>query len=180
MQSLLSIAAMAFTLTATGTATGASAQTPAVGQPAAPANFTLPHAYQGYAQPEITQCTTTGAVKRECVVPAMTAGRYLIVALASATSTGASATQKLMISLNGQPCVAINPVAFTGKKGLRAACEANFLTDQPLTVTATYGVESATADAGGPQLILRRAPWNGVVDARPVVLPAPKAPPAKK
>ena len=176
MQPALSIALMAFTLAATG----AGAQTPAGVQPAAPANFTLPRAYQGYAQPEITQCTTTGALKRECVVPAMTAGRYLIVAAANATSTGANATQSLMISLNGQPCAAISPAAFTGKRGLRAACQASFLTDQPLTIAATYSVENGTADAGGPQLVLRRAPWNGVVEARPVLLPAPKASPAKK
>ena len=112
MPSVLSIAVASLTLAATSV----SAQTPV--QPAAPANFNLPHAYAGYSQPEITRCTTTGALKASCVVPAMTAGRYAILAQASATSTAANATQGLSISLNGVPCVTLKPTPFTGKKGV--------------------------------------------------------------
>ena len=148
--------------------------------PGAAQSFNLPHAYAGYSQPEITKCTTTGALKRECVVPAMTAGRYLVVAAAAATSTGSNATQALSISLGAQPCVSINPVAFTGKRALKAACAVNLLTDQPINIAANYVVQNATPDAPGPQLILRRIPWTGVVESRPVILPAPKAQPAGK
>ena len=97
MQPMISAATLSLALATTAVA----AQAPA--QSAAPASFALPHAYQGYAQPEITQCVTTGALKRECVVPPMTAGRYVIVADASATSTGAEAVQSLSIRLNGAP-----------------------------------------------------------------------------
>ena len=67
-------------------AASAGAQTPA-----APANFALPHAYEGYSQPEITQCAAASPLRSSCTVPAMTAGRYVILARASATATGAGA-----------------------------------------------------------------------------------------
>ncbi len=175
MQPVLSIAALSLILAATG----ASAQP----ESAAPANFTLPRAYDGYAQPEITDCTTTGALKRECVVPAMTAGRYLVVAVGKAASTGADATQALSITLNGAPCIATKPVAFTGDKSLELACEVHFLTDQPVTVAAVYAVESATAESGGPKLVFKRLPWTGIMEAHAVQLrpaePAAGAPAAK-
>jgi hypothetical protein len=178
MPSPRSLAALACALFATA----AAAQPAALGgaKPAAAApSFTVPRAYQGYSQPEITQCVASPPLQRVCTVPAMTAGRYLIIAVGSATATGAKSTQGLSIRLdNNEPCESINPVTFTGKKALRAACVATFLTDQPVSVTAVYAVEGATPDAAGPQLILRRVPWNGVVEARPIVLPAPKPPPA--
>ncbi len=161
-------------------APGAAALAQPSPPPAAARSFTLPHAYAGYTQPEVTQCASPGPLKRECTVPAMTAGRYLVVAAAAATATGANATQALSISLGGQPCISINPAAFTGKRALKAACAVNLLTDQPITVEANYVVQNATPDPAGPQLILRRAPWNGVVEARPVILPAPKAAPTGK
>ncbi|HLI67151.1 MAG TPA: hypothetical protein VKU90_12365 [Caulobacteraceae bacterium] len=145
------------------------------------ASFTVPRAYAGYAQPEITQCTTTGDSRRECIVPAMTAGRYLIVARDNATSTGADATQQMQISLNGQPCQTIKSQPFTGKKALPAiVCEVTFLTDAPITITATFTTEHATADPGGPKLVIRRVPWNGIIDARGGALqPRPATAPAK-
>jgi hypothetical protein len=147
-------------------------------QPAA-ADFSLPHAYAGYSQPEITHCTTTGALKSECVVPAMTAGRYLILARAGATSTGANATQTLSINLNGQPCATLKSAPFTGKKGVPpVVCQVTLLTDAPLTITAAYSVENATADPAGPRLVVRRVPWNGVVDSHGGQL-APRPAPAK-
>jgi len=173
MQPVLSIAALSLILAASSASVQAAA-------PAAPANFTLPRAYDGYAQPEITNCTTTGALKRECVVPAMTAGRYLVVAVGKATSTGADATQTLAITLNGAPCIATKPASFTGDKSLDLACEVHFLADQPITVAAVYAVHSATPEAAGPKLVLQRLPWSGVMEAHPVALRAAKAAPAKK
>jgi hypothetical protein len=162
MSPVFSIAALTLTLTATAV----SAQTPAA------ARFDLPHAYAGYSQPEITQCTAGGALKSSCVAPAMTAGRYVIIAQGSATSTGPNATQGLSITLNGQPCVAVKPTPFTGKKGVPPLfCRVTLLTDEPLTITATYSVEHATPDPAGPHLVIRRAPWNGIVDSTGGVLP---------
>lgn len=166
MQSVFSMATLSLALAATGVA----AQAPAQNAPSA--SFALPHAYQGYSQPEITQCATTGALKRDCVVPAMTAGRYVIVAGGSATSTGADATQSLSINLNGQPCTSVNSAPFTGQKGLPpVVCQVNFLTDQALTITAAYSVKNATPDPAGPRLIVRRIPWSGVLEARGGVAP---------
>ena len=170
MSLVFSIAALSLTLAASAV----MAQTPAS------ARFDLPHAYAGYSQPEITQCTASGVLKSSCVVPAMTAGRYVIIAQGSATSTGANATQGLSISLNGQSCVALKPTPFTGKKGVPPlVCRVTFLTDEPLTITATYSVENATPDPAGPRLVVRRAPWNGVLEASGGALP-PRPAPAPK
>ena len=156
---------------------GAAMAQPASAPPAA--DFTLPHAYDGYSQPEITQCAGAGAMKRTCQVPAMTAGRYLIVAMDGATSTSDKAAQALAIKLDGRNCAVTNPVAFTGKKALRIACAVQFLTDKPIVISAEYAVQDATADPAGPQLAVRRVPWLGVVEAQPEVLAPPKAPAAK-
>jgi len=161
----------AIAIAATLAATAAGAQTSAP-------NFALPKAYQGYSQPEAVACATKDPTRRECVVPAMTAGRYLVVAAGSATSTGADANQSLGIFIGGASCFLSRPVAFSGAKAMRGACEVNFLTDQPVTIAAIYKVNAATPDAKGPQLQLRRLPWNGVIEAKPLMLPA--TPPAKK
>ena len=174
MSPVLSIAVASLALTASGVL----AQTPA--RTAAAADFSLPRAYAGYAQPEITQCATTGALRSECVVPAMTAGRYVILARAGATSTGADATQTLTISIGGEACAALKSAAFTGKKGLPPlVCQVTFLTDSPLTIAAAFGVENATPDPAGPRLVVRRVRWNGVVESRGGALP-PRQAPAKK
>lgn len=156
----------------------AAAQAPA--RPAAPANFNLPHAYAGYSQPEISQCSSAGPLRASCTVPAMTAGRYVILAQASATSTGANATQTLAILINGQSCAGLKSNAFTGKKSLPPlVCQVTLLTDEPLTINAAFQVANATPDPAGPHLIIRRQPWNGVIDARGgAVPPRPAATPA--
>lgn len=163
-------------------ATSVWAQAPA--QPAASADFHLPRAYAGYSQPEITQCANAGPLRTSCVAPAMTAGRYVIVARASATATGANATQALSIGLNGQPCARLKSNPFTGTKGMPPLfCQVTLLTDTPLTISADYSVDNATPDPAGPHLIVRRAPWSGVIDARGGALeprPAPAPAPAKK
>jgi hypothetical protein len=156
-------------------ATSVGAQTPA-----APANFALPRAYQGYSQPEITQCAAAGPLHSSCTVPAMTAGRYVILARASATATGAPAVQALSISLGGQPCASVRSNPFTGTKGVPPLfCQVTLLTDTPLTITADFAVENATPDPAGPRMVIRRAPWNGVIDAKGGALaPRPAAPAA--
>jgi hypothetical protein len=173
MPPLLPIAIASLSLAATSV----WAQAPV--QPAATANFNLPHAYAGYSQPEITQCATASPLRSSCVVPAMTAGRYVILARASATATGANATQGIAIELDGQPCASLKTNPFTGTKGVPPVfCQVTFLTDTPLTITADYSVENATPDPAGPHLVIRRAPWSGVIDARGGAL-APRPAPAE-
>ena len=177
MSSAVTIAIASLTLAAGSVA----AQTPAA--PAAPANFTLPRAYAGYSQPEITQCATSGASRRSCVTPAMTAGRYVILARASATATGANATQTLSIELNGEACAGLKSDSFTGTKAVPPIfCQVTLLTDAPLTISADYRVENATADPAGPRLVVRRLPWTGVLETSGGQLPVRPAPvaPAKK
>lgn len=167
MHPTLMTAALSLTLAATA----AAAQTPVSDAPAAPAAvFTEPQAYSAYSQPDITQCQTTGALERACTVPAMTAGRYAIIAAGMATSTAADATQAMQIKLGDQVCAASKAIPLSGKKGLRLVCAVNFLTDQPINVTATYSLHNATADAGGPRLGFRRLAWNGVVDSQGAIV----------
>lgn len=141
-------------------------------QPAQP-NYALPKAYAGYDDPEAFKCETKDATHRDCAIPAMTAGRYLIVAVGAATSSAADATQSLAVVLSGEPCFVARPTSFSGTKAMRGACEVSLLTDQPMTVSAVYRVTGGAPDAKGPQLVVRRLPWNGVVEAKPVVLPPP-------
>jgi hypothetical protein len=133
--------------------------------PAAPPSYPLPQAYSAYTQPDVTQCQSTGPLERDCTVPAMTAGRYLIVAATEATSTQADATQSLTIKLGDAPCVATRPVAFTGKKGVRLGCVVNLLTDRPIVVTAVFATHDATPDSDGPKLVFQRLPWTGIIQA---------------
>jgi hypothetical protein len=175
MKSTLLLASLSLALTATTAAAQDAVQT------GAPADFTVPHAYSGYSQPDVTDCHSSGPLERDCTVPAMTAGRYLIVGAAAATSTGDDATQSLVIKLAGAPCVQTKAVAFTGKKGLRIGCIVNFLSDQPLVVSATYTVHAATANPEGPKLAFRRLAWDGVVQATAVTFAAAQnAAPAPK
>jgi hypothetical protein len=162
MKPTLLVASLSFTMAATAAA-GQDAELAA-----APIAVPLPHAYSGYSQPDITDCHSSGPLERDCTVPAMTAGRYLIVGAAGATSTGADATQALSIKLGDAPCVQTRPVAFTGKKGLRLGCLVTLLSDQPLVVTVAYEVHDATANADGAKLVFRRLPWNGVVQSAAV------------
>jgi hypothetical protein len=162
MKSALLLASLSLSLAATAAAGQDAIQTgPAT-------DFPVPHAYSGYSQPDVTDCHSSGPLERDCTVPAMTAGRYLIVGAAGATSTGADATQALSIKLGDAPCVQTKAVAFTGKKGLRMGCVVTLLSDQPIVVTVTYAVHDATANADGPKLAFRRLPWIGVVQSTAV------------
>lgn len=172
MRPTLLITALSLTLTAAGALAKTNPETPAAAAPV----ITLPQAYSGYSEPEITQCQTSGPLMRECTVPAMTAGRYLIRAAGNATSTGANATQALQIKLGGAPCATTNPAPFTGKQGLAIGCVVSFLTDHPIVVSVVYATQNGTPDAKGPQLVLTRLPWNGVVEATPIKFKAPAAP----
>lgn len=143
--------------------------------PAAPPIYPLPQVYSAYSQPDVTQCQSTGPLERDCTVPPMTAGRYLIIAATEATSTQADATQSLIIKVGDAPCVASRPVAFTGKKGVRLGCVVNLLTDRRIVVTAVFATHDATPTSDGPKLVFQRLPWTGIVQARGVGFRAPPA-----
>ncbi|HEY1560113.1 MAG TPA: hypothetical protein VGF71_04400 [Caulobacteraceae bacterium] len=145
--------------------------------PAAPAPvIILPHAYSGYSEPEIADCQTPTPLMRQCTVPAMTAGRYLIEVVGDASANGAGATQSLQIRLGGAPCATTNPAPFTGKAGLHVGCEVTFLTDKPIVVSAVYAVQNGAPDPKGPRMAFHRLPWNGIVQAQPIAFKARPAP----
>ena len=151
------------------------ADPPAATEPA----ITVPHAYAGYSEPEIVDCQTPTPLMRQCTVPAMTAGRYLIEAVADATADGAGATQTLEIKLGGASCVTTSPATFSAKAGLHLGCEVTFLTDQPIAVSAVYVVHNGTPDPKGPRMAFHRLPWSGIVQARGMAFKA-RPTPAKK
>jgi hypothetical protein len=155
----LMAASMAILLLAAAGAFGEPSAKPA----AAEQDFSLPRAYLGYSQPEIKQCAAKGPLESACVIPPMTAGRYLILARGAATSTGANATQAIEIAVNGQACAASNAAPFTGKKAVTVACAVSLLMDKQATVTAVYKVVNGSPEPTGPALELRRVPWNGIV-----------------
>ncbi|HXQ14409.1 MAG TPA: hypothetical protein VN814_07295 [Caulobacteraceae bacterium] len=142
---------------------------------APPPNYPLPQAYNAYSQPDVTDCASTGPLERHCTVPAMTAGRYLILAASSATATQADATQTLAIKLGETPCAATKPAPFTDKKGLRLGCVVSLLTDKPIVVSAVFETHDATPSADGPKLVFQRLPWTGVVESAAVAFRAPAA-----
>ena len=175
MRTSLLVATLAFA--ASGALAKAEPQAPA----AAPPVIVVPHAYAGYSEPEIADCQTPTPQMRQCTVPAMTAGRYLIEVVADATANGAGATQALQIRLGGAACATTNPAPFTGNAGLHVGCEVTFLTDKPIEVSAVYAVKNGVADPKGPRMAFHRVPWNGIVQAQPIAFRAKAAPaPAKK
>ncbi|HZL00985.1 MAG TPA: hypothetical protein VFC47_13925 [Caulobacteraceae bacterium] len=141
----------------------------------------LPRAFAGYGQPAITpaMCKVVSASEARCVVPAMTAGRYLIEAAGTSTAQGADARQGLEIAVGGMGCgiaQPTNPPPWTsGLRTFRVDCEAILLTDTPLVVRVIYVDFHATKDPRGPTLSLKPLPWLGVTSAR---MFAPEPPPA--
>lgn len=133
-------------------ATGAIAHA----QNAAPApSFTEPQAFNGYSQPEITDCKTVDATRRVCTIPAMTAGYYIVLAGGQATAAGANGVAAVQILLGGTPCIGMQTSKpFTGTKAIEAACQSMILTDKPLEISALFAVKEATADAKGPKLVI--------------------------
>ncbi|MDP2259083.1 MAG: hypothetical protein Q8J89_05145 [Caulobacter sp.] len=164
---------------ATMGATAPAAQTPTVRPAAAPAApsepLGPPRAFVGYTQPDIGAgaCRTISAVQTSCVIPAMTAGRYLIEASGVSTANAAGAVQRLGIVVGATSCGtadrrpnADHPWPPGTAKTIRLQCEVEILTDRPLTVLAVYADDKATKAVTGPTLVIRRLPWDGVVSAR--------------
>lgn len=146
------------------------ASTTAAAALAQPAGPSVPKAFTEYAQPDITPglCKNVSPTQTQCTIPAMTAGRYLIEAAGTSTSTAEDAYQRITIQVGSTSCqVATNKAAWPAKKPrtFRFDCVATVLTDRPLVVTAAYDDFHATKDPKGPTLSVRRLPWEGVLSA---------------
>ncbi|HEX7758404.1 MAG TPA: hypothetical protein VF459_02800 [Caulobacteraceae bacterium] len=139
----------------------------AVAQPAPPP---LPKAFAEYGQPDITPglCKTVSPAEVQCIIPAMTAGQYLIEATGTSTSQGADAKQALQITIGAVPCGSGHNTAPwpSGARTFRLNCSVSVLTDRPLVVRVLYQDVNATKDPNGPQLSIRRQPWEGVLNSR--------------
>ena len=149
---------------------GAAAAQPAATAPQAPLG--PPRAFTGYSQPDITQglCRNINANFSQCVIPAGTAGRYLIHAAGTSSAPRTGAKQQLTIMIGeadqARSCATAtnsNPWT-TGALTFRLDCAVTLVTDRPLTVIVRYADENATKDPAGPTLTVQRLPWDGIVD----------------
>ncbi|HEX4195801.1 MAG TPA: hypothetical protein VHZ26_00010 [Caulobacteraceae bacterium] len=147
-------------LTAALIASPALAQAPA---PSAP----IP-GFNGYGHPAIGpgDCKALNANQAQCIVPARTAGRYLIDGAGTSTATGAGAQQSIVIGGPTWQCAqATNHAPWSsGPRTFRVQCVVTVLTDEPLAVNMLYRDANATKDPKGPVLRMAPVPWNGVLD----------------
>ena len=153
----------------------ALAGAPAAGQPSAPAQpptaAPLPRAFAVYSQPAIapSACQVASAGESRCMIPPMTAGRYLIQVNGTATAQGAGAKQQMEIVVGDQLCGIGRDLAAwsSGARTFTFDCLTTVLTDKPLEVLAIYAPTNATKDPKGPQLVVRPLGWNGVLSTLP-------------
>jgi hypothetical protein len=127
-------------------------------------------AFAGYAQPAIgaSACKVLGPAETDCVVPAMTAGRYLIEAAATSTAQGAGANQVLEIDAGGATCgIGRNSTAWaSGPRTFKLDCEVVILADAPVSVRVIYADAQAVKDPRGPVVTFKALPWTGVLSAQ--------------
>ncbi|HEY1751179.1 MAG TPA: hypothetical protein VGG29_07940 [Caulobacteraceae bacterium] len=146
-----------------------------------PALPTPPRAFAmaGYTEPAIpaAACRVVDAGRAQCVIPAMTAGRYLADIAATSTATAADAAQEIVVVAGDQSCrlgfapSAQHPWAVGAKHTLHVGCVFAVLSDMPLPVTVVYIDRGATKEAGGPALSLQPQPWGGALNAVPISFP---------
>ena len=144
-----------------------------------------PRGFPGYAHPDVTaaMCRVINTAQTQCILPAMTAGRYLIEAVGVSTATpaaappvGATATpakvqgamQQITIVTGDRVCgqAQSSKPWTTGQQAIRLDCEVSIMSDAPLPITIVYADVNATKDPRGPGLSIRRLAWNGVLEAR--------------
>jgi hypothetical protein len=130
----------------------------------------LPHAFAGYTQPAIgpAACRSANPAETQCVIPAMTAGRYRIEAAATSSAPTVGANQVLQIDVGGVQCgVGRDNAPWTsGSRTFRLDCEVTLLSDGPVPVKVTYADSQATKDPKGPVVTFTALPWNGVLDSQ--------------
>jgi hypothetical protein len=137
--------------------------------PAQPADVPMA-GMDGYSHPDIgpDQCKTVNASQAQCVIPAKSAGRYLIVAAGTSTANAEGATQTIQIGGVGWTCgqaAVLKTPWSSGKRTFARTCVVTVLSDNPVPVVVVYGDTNATKDPKGPTLALRRIPWDGVISA---------------
>jgi|SRR5580658_2318913 hypothetical protein len=166
-----------------------TAAPPAAATPArAPAPLPTPpraFALAGYTEPVIpaTSCKNIDAGQTSCLIPAMTAGRYLVAATVTSTATAADPAQEVVLAAGDQSCrIAYKPGPGAPwpvgtKHTFRAGCLFAVVTDTPVVVTAAYFDHAATKDAAGPGLVVIPQPWSGVLNALALTFPTPGGPP---
>ena len=194
----IKVIAASLTLLAFNFAAAEAAPTPGedAAQPAASAPpVGPPRVFQeaGYAQHEITPglCQVIGPKEAQCEIPAMTAGRYFIVATGTSTATGDGAVQAIQIRLDGagmqQPCASAQSQTpkdgkpwTSGQRTISVGCVVQLISDNRVMVKALYADQHATTSDKGPGLFFQKLAWNPVwtATAVPVQLQAAK-PPAK-
>jgi hypothetical protein len=134
----------------------------------------LPKLFASYSQPDITPglCRTVSPNQTDCIIPAMSAGVYLIEAAGTSTATSAEARQQLTLIAGSRICgeyvTQPNPAKpwATGARTFRANCQITVVTDKPLTVSVRYADLNATKDPKGPLVKVSRLPWDGVVTSQ--------------
>lgn len=126
----------------------------------------------GYGHPDVgaDACKKVDASRVQCVIPAKTAGRYIVEASGTSTAKGEGAAQQLTIGGNGWQCgPAVNKAPWTkGPRTFKLDCVVDVLSDAPVPVVVVYADQNADKDPAGPTLTLRRLGWNGILDARPI------------
>jgi hypothetical protein len=155
---------------------------PAPARPAAakPTKPVLPRLFvqAGYAQPEIpaSACKHVNPAETQCVLPAMTAGRYFAGAAGVSTAVAAGAEQRITFIVGDQHCTATYapdpkaPWAVGAKRSFYAGCIFTIVSDTPVAVTAVYFDAKATKDPAGPTLTVTPEPWAGALNSVPVTI----------
>jgi len=168
----------------------AAPATPAPAAAPAPVPDVPVRGFPAYAHPEVTpdMCKVISVVEAQCVLPAMTAGRYVVEAVGSSVAAippapapapahGAAAPAKLQGAAQALTIIAGDKVCgraespqwTTGPHVLHFSCEIMIVADTPFPVTVVYADINATKDPHGPTITVRRLPWDGVLSTRPFV-----------
>jgi hypothetical protein len=149
--------------------TTAAAPASATAQPAGPAPDVPMPGMAGYGHPQIggDACKVVNANAAQCTIPAKSAGQYVVIASGTSTAKGAGAAQQLTIGGENWKCGPVTNTAkwSSGPRTFTIACMIQILTDRPLTVVARYDDRDAEKDPKGPTLVVKPAPWNGVLSA---------------
>jgi hypothetical protein len=179
----LAIFAVAAALAVSTAASAAPASGPAQAPPPMP---TPPRVFAlaGYTEPMIpaTSCKNVNASETQCLIPSMTAGRYLADATGVSTATADGAAQQITIVAGDQRCTATynpdpkKPWAVGAKRSFHAGCVFALVSDAPMLVTVLYLDGKATKDPAGPSLALLPQQWTGAFNAVPVSFPQSSAP----
>jgi hypothetical protein len=141
----------------------------ATAQPANPAPDVPMPGVSGYDHPQIGDdaCKVVSSSVAQCTIPAKSAGQYVAIATGTSTAKGAGAAQRLTIGGQGWQCNPVTNTAkwSTGSRTFTVACMIQVLTDRPLVVAVRYDDQNADKDSKGPRLVVKTAPWTGVLSA---------------